>query len=283
MSLWEDYLAEQGDILMEGVPESLSDSIYSWLYSVAEGLSAPYKAAQQIKNKFRIDAAIPSRRPNNYLDPGAAWKFSNFLMNVAYSNPGLFFVIVDYMLVNGMVAPHIANNLMSIFDDANHKYKVEKIAQGYSLVERVPQEDLDLMSNALGGKGVYSSEFRDAFSELYSTMPNYTAAAGEAFQALESALKYHLGDDKGKNLGALLGWLKDHRSEWNYRVASDEQHDAEEHFLSLVDFVNKAFRKVKHGQSDKKLTVEKEHAETILRVVALLIFELENTINITKI
>jgi hypothetical protein len=283
VSLWEDYLAEQSDVLMEGVPESLSDSIYSWLYSVAQGVAQPFTAAQQIKNKFRIDAAIPTRRRNNYLDPGAEWKLANFLMNVAYDNPSLFFVIADYMMVNGMIPSHLASSLRVILDDANHKYKVVEIAQGHSLVERVSQADLDLMSNVLGGKGIYASEFRDAFSKLYGTDPDYTSAAGEAFQSLESALKFYLGDDKGKNLGALLGWLSDHRDNWRYSVASDEQRDAEEHLIYLVDFVNKAYRKVKHGQADKKLTVEKKHAEVILRVVALLIFELENTIEIAQV
>ncbi len=136
------------------------------------------------------------------------------------------------------------------------------------------------MGSALTGKNVYASEFQDAFSELYGTKPDYTAGTGEAFQSLESALKFYFGDDKGKNLGALLNWLSVNKNMWEYSVQSDGQIDAQEHFISLVDFVNKSFRKVKHGQADTKLKIDKKHAEVVIRTVAILIFELENTIKI---
>ena len=134
------------------------------------------------------------------------------------------------------------------------------------------------MEHVLDSDQVYASEFYDGFTKIYGPNPDYTGGTSEAFQALESALKFHLGEDKGQNLGAILGWLKANSSKWTYVPASPGQDDAGEHFLGLINFVNKSYRKVKHGQPEAKLTVDAKQAETVLRAVALLIYELENTI-----
>jgi hypothetical protein len=281
MSLWEQYQNEHADdVLIVDVPESMQDALLNWLYDMAKYVNNAHAYAQGIKNKFRISSTIPTRYANNYSDPPEYWMLARFLYNIALSDSQLFFVLIDYMLANSAIRRMHAEPLGLLLDNAGHKYRVQKSHQIYTITERIPAEELKLMETALTGKNIYASEFRDAFKELYGTNPDHTASAGESFQALESALKFYFGEDKGKNLGAILDWLKKNMSAWSYSVAADGQIDAQEHFISLVDFVNKSYRKTKHGQANVKLAAEKEHAETILRVVALLIYELENTIDI---
>lgn len=283
MSLWQDYKQKRVDgILIEGVTRSMAPLLVDWLMEIANRhFFEPYQMAITIQNRLRINnVAVPRTRPNNYLEADDDYKFMAFLMGVAEQDGELFFVALDYLIQQ--IPYGFSLKLARILDDAGHKYQVQSMGEEASIVERISEEDRALMGDILKSKKVYASEFQDAFKELYGQKPNYTNAAGEAFQAIESALKYYLGDDKGQNLGALAGWLRDNRKSWTYNSPSDEQVDAENHFLSLVDFVNKSYRKVKHGQAQEKLSVNKKHAAVILRVVSLLIFELENTIDIHR-
>lgn len=184
------------------------------------------------------------------------------------------------MFATDIICDDHALSLKAILDNAGHKYSLKKDGQVFNIVQRISSEDLSLMEPAIEGKNVYASKFRDSFKELYGIKPDYTAAAGEAFQALESALKYWLGDDKGNNLGAILDWLKRNKTKWVYSAQSDAQTDAEHHFLSLIDYVNRSYRKTKHGQANKKLTIDKEPAEILIRIVAILLFELENAVKL---
>jgi hypothetical protein len=280
MSLWKQYQKEHAnDVLIEDVPESMQGTLHNWLTTMAEYVNNPYAYAQGLKNRFRIETSIPTRYANNYSDPPEQWMLARFLYSIALSDSDLFFILIDYMLAKTDIISMHSESLESILDNAGHKYTVQRNDQVYTITERIPSQELKLMESALSGKNVYASEFRDAFKELYGTNPDYTASAGESFQALESALKFYFGEDKGKNLGEILNWLKNNMSAWSYAVAADGQTDAQEHFISLVDFVNKSYRKTKHGQANVKLTAKKEHSETILRAVALLIYELENTIS----
>jgi len=284
MSLWDEYQKGRIDeVLVEDLTSSMTPVMFRWLISVAEKrLYDPYQVAIEIKNMFRIDTAIPATRPDSYLPAEPKWRFAQFLLNVSYEDSRLFFTILDYLVQNHLNNANYAKQLGDILDKAGHKYTVKEINEKYVLTERLPDDQRHLMNTVLEGKNVYSSEFYDGFVKLYGTSPDYTQAGLEIFQALESALKFHLGDDKGKNLGEILNWLKTHPKGWSYKNPSDGQEDAEEQIISQIHFVNKAFRKTKHGQSDKKLIITKEHAEVLIRSVSLIIFELENTIELVK-
>ncbi len=173
-----------------------------------------------------------------------------------------------------------AKQLGDILDKAGHKYTVQEINGKFAVTERLPDKQRSLMNSVLHGSNVYSSEFYDGFVKLYGTQPDYTQAGLEFFQSLESALKFYLGNDKGENLGKILNWLETHPKKWRYMHSSDGQTDAEDQFIALINFVNKAFRNAKHGQPDKKLKISKEQAEVLIRSVSLAIFELENAIEL---
>lgn len=282
MGLYEEYKKNHADdVLISEISESMYPAIFAWLNQSMLYVDNPYEQAVHIKNKFRIKLDIPRTPPNNYLELSDLNKLIYFLMRIARSDSRLFFIIIDYMFAKYSALARVAGKKFdSLLRDAGHKYTVRKTDDIAQIVERVPEEEIALMEPVMSGNKTYSSEFRDAFTELYGANPNPTKSAGESFQAVESALKKHLGDDKGSNLGAILNWLDTHRDGWKYNTPSDEQTDANEQFLSLLNFVNKSYRKTKHGQADVKLTVSKSHAEVILRATALIIHELETTIEL---
>jgi hypothetical protein len=85
-------------VLIEDVPESLSDILWGWLYALAKNvLVEPHTMAVRIKNQFRLQEAIPRTRPNNSMAAPAEYSFTAFLMRVAYNDPKKFFTIVDYL------------------------------------------------------------------------------------------------------------------------------------------------------------------------------------------
>jgi hypothetical protein len=282
MSLWQDYQKNrQDEVFIDGLTDSMRPAIFSWLMDIARHrISDPYRLAVEVKNMFRIDLSIPRTRPNNYLTAEPSYRFAQFLLNVADIDSRLFFTIIDYLVQNLLTRDTYPEKLEEILAQAGHKYAIHTIAGQKVLAERLPEEKL--MGHLLESSEIYASEFHDAFVELYGTNPDPTKATGEAFQALESALKFYLGEDKGDNLGAILGWLTNHRSEWSYATPSEGQDDAEEQFLSSVNFVNKSYRKTKHGQAKAKLKIERKHAEVILRSVALLVYQLENQVGLIK-
>lgn len=282
MGLYEKYKASHADdVLIAGISDSMLPAISTWLNQVIPYIDRPYEQAVHIKNKFRIEIAIPQFPPNNYLELTDTQKLIHFLLIIARSNPNIFFIIIDYMFSRYRVFARAGGSSFDVLlRDSSHKFSVKSIEDITQIIERLPEEEVNLMETALNGKNTYSSEFRDAFTELYGASPNPTKSAGEAFQSVESALKKLLGEDKGNNLGAIFNWLETHRDKWRYNTPSDDQTDAGEHFLSLLNFVNKSYRKTKHGQADIKLTVSKVHAEVIIRVTALIIHELENTIEL---
>lgn len=282
MGLFQAYQEEHGDdVLISGVTGSMLPAIATWLNESLGYINEPYAQAVHIKNKFRLDFEIPRTPPNNYLEMSDFKKLVSFLYILAVNDAEKFFIVMDYMFQKYGSLPHYAEGFEAILADAGHEFTVQQVTNRAEIVERLPKEEMDMMKPALNKDTVYSSEFRDAFTALYGTNPDPTKAAGEAFQAVESALKKFLGDNKGDNLGAIYGWLRDHRSGWQYNTPSNGQDDAEEHFLSLVNFMNKSYRKTKHGHADEKLTISKKHAEVILRCTALIIHELENTIELT--
>jgi hypothetical protein len=227
------------------------------------------------KRELRIDLEIPSDYRYE------AVNCSLFMQQLARRDSELFFALVDYLFAKSVgVGFSEASIFMTILDEANHKYTVYEVDGRHQLCERLPKEHAHMIRSLLDHKVVYKSEFTDAFSKIYGRDPNFTDGTGEAFQALESALKFHLGEDKGQNLGALLGWLEHNPTGWDYKCPSAGQTNAEAHFIANVDFVNRAFRAVKHGQVSEKLTVPKLQAEAVLRAVSLSIFELENCIKL---
>lgn len=282
MGLYEKYKTSHADdVLVAGINQSMLPAILTWLNKVMQYVDGPYEQAVHIKNKFRIELAIPKYPPNNYLELSDGQKLIRFLMSIAQSDSNTFFIIIDYMFSRYSALARVgAGSFEALLRDAGHKYAVKSIEGVMQIVERLPEEEVQLMETVLNGKNTYSDEFRDAFTELYGASPNPTKSAGEAFQSVESALKKLLGEDKGDNLGAILNWLMTHRDKWRYNTPSDSQTDASEQFLSLLNFINKSFRKTKHGQADAKLTVSKAHAEVIIRATALVIHELENTIEL---
>lgn len=192
MSLWEQYQKDHvDDILIEDVPESMQDALLSWLHDMAQYVNNAYAYAQGLKNKFRISSTIPTGYANNYSEPPGHWMLARFLYNLALSDSQLFFVVLDYMLANSAIITMNAKSLGLLLDNAGHKYEVQSSGQIYTITERIPAQELKLMETILRGKNIYASEFRDAFKELYGTNPDYTASAGESFQALESALKFY--------------------------------------------------------------------------------------------
>jgi len=282
MSLYSDYKENKTtDVLVEEVNHSMYPILWDWVWSISKKFNDPYKLAARIKNMFKIEDSIPLRRPDSSAPAPNEYKLTKFLMNVTDDDSRLFFTIVDYLFVTyGKSIDLYPGVLEAILVDGGHKFTVQTVESVPTIVERLPTEQKQLMDHALEGSNVYSSEFRDAFIKLYGTNSNPSEATGEAFQALESALKFHIGDDKGQNLGALLAWLINNKHSWSYKFSSSSQDDAEEQFIANVNFVNKSYRKVKHGQAQEKLTVERAHAEVNIRVVGLLIFELENTIEL---
>ncbi len=283
MSLWQDYQSKRTDAaLTDDVSSAMYPVLFHWLIGVAERLGDPVRVAMVVKNKFRIDATIPRTKPHNYLDAPPAWRYASFIMSFA-DDTRLFFTVLDYLVQELLQTTDYPERLERILDDANHKYRVSKINGVRSINEYVSDNDLKLMEHLLSNSQVYASEFRDAFSKAYGIEKDKTGAAGEAFQSLESALKYYLGEDKRDNLGALLAWLRSNKNRWDYIGSSSGQNDAQEQFIELVNFVNKSYRKVKHGQASEKLVVDEKHAEVILRAVSLAIFQLENTIKLKKI
>ncbi len=281
MGLWEKYKKEQEEApLIEGVAQSMVPLLADWLYGVVESrYFEPYQLACDIQNRFRInDIAIPQRRPNNYIEPTNEWKLLTFLMMIADKNSKLFFVVIDYVLQK--VPSSYSSKLKEILDDARHKYQVQIIDGQATIVERITKEEIELMADKLKGEETYESEFQDAFKELYGLDPNYTNSAQESFQALESLLKTYIGPRGGNNLGSLLNWLITNKKKWEYTAYSKDQEDPELHIVSVIDYINKSFRAVKHGQVDSKLKIEKHHAEVILRYVCILIFEFENNIKL---
>ncbi len=283
MSLWQQYETSKiDDVLIQDVPPSMEDVIYTWLFVLATSLGDSETVAKDIKNKFRIDIEIPRHFDHNSQTPSPAWKLANFLLLLARSEPDLFFVIVDYMIHHGYMDNKKVLKLKKILDDAGHKYTVTEIGDKSSINERVSSAELSTMTNLLKGSNIYASEFQDAFKALYGPDPNYTASAGESFQALESALKFHLGEDKGDNLGRILNWLQTNKDKWEYIHQSDGQSDAQDHVISIIDFINKSYRKTKHGQADKKLIIEEEQAQVIIRATSLIIFELETSIKLIQ-
>jgi hypothetical protein len=284
MSLWDEYQKGRiDDVLVEDLTSSMFPVLSRWLNSVAvKRLSDPYQVAAEIKNMFRVETPIPLTRPNNSIQAEPAYRFTQFILNISYGDSRLFFTILDYLVQNVINNDMYAKQLGDILDKAGHKYTVQEINGKFVVTERLPEDQKYLMDAVLNGSNVYSSEFYDGFVKLYGTNPDYTQAGLEIFQALESALKFYLGEDKGDNLGKILNWLETHPNEWIYKHPSDDQDDAEIQFTSQINFVNKAFRKTKHGQPDKKLTITKEHAEVLIRSVSLIIFELENTIELVR-
>lgn len=284
MSLWQQYQKQRQEaLLIEDVPSSMSTSLYSWLYEVAKyRLSDPYQVAVEIRNKFRIGASIPSTRANSYGVAEPEFRFAQFLLNLGWSDPLLFFTVLDYLVQTYLTRDDRPVRLEKVLADAGHKYAVIETGGKYVLAERLPEEHKRLMDGLLQGTSVYSSEFYDAFLKIYGTTPNYTEGAGEAFQALESALKHWLGDDTGQNLGAIVAWMRNNPKKWTYEEPAEGQRDAEVHFVETADFVNQSYRAVKHGHADKKLTVSREQAEAMLRAVSLLIYELEHRIKVIE-
>ena len=283
MSLWQEFQRSNStSTLVEEVTDSMFPVLYEWVSTAASSAGRQYQLATIIKNIFKISIPIPMKRPHNSIEAPDDYKLTQFLINIAVTDSKLFFTVVDYLIQTHGAFTRRATSLEIILNDAGHKYKVLKIDDKYTIMERLPSEQERLMDGILGGQEVYASEFRDAFTKLYGTSSNPTEATSESFQSLESALKFHLGDDKGKNLGAILDWLKNNRDKWTYALPSSGQSDADEAFIANIDFVNKSFRKVKHGQATEKLTVAREHAETNIRTVALIIYELESTIILTE-
>jgi len=282
MGLYEKYKTSHADdALVDGIGQSMFPAIVAWLSKVMQCVERPYEQAVHIKNKFRIELDIHRPPQNNYREFSDDKMLIEFLLSIARTKPNTFFIIIDYMFSKYNALARVgAGSFEALLRDAGHKYTVRDNEGIMQIIERVPKEDLQLMETVLNGKNTYSDEFRDAFTELYGVNPNPTKSAGEAFQSVESALKKLLGEDKGNNLGAIFNWLDTHRDKWQYNTPSDSQDDASEQFLSLLNFINKSFRKTKHGQADVSLTVSKAHSEVIIRATALIIHELENTIEL---
>ncbi len=102
MSLWDEYQkGRTEEVLVEDLTSSMFPAIARWLNSVAtKRLYDPYQVAAEIKNMFRIETAIPTTRPNNYLAEEPAYMFSQFILNVSYEDSHLFFTILDYLVQN---------------------------------------------------------------------------------------------------------------------------------------------------------------------------------------
>lgn len=279
MGLYEEYKeSHTNDVLVSTISKSMYPAILDWLNQSMQWVPDQYAAAVLIKNKFRIDIDIPRSLPGSYSGLSDLDRLIYFLYYIAQSDSQSFFVIIDYMFKQYLQLEISADGLEALLRDAGYMYAVKRINTATEIVKRISEEEFNLMKPLLANEITYASEFHDAFTELYGTKPDPTKSAGESFQAVESALKKYLGSDKGNNLGAIYGWLDTHPEEWKYNAPSDNQDDANKQFLSLLNFINKSYRKVKHGQADTKLTVSKLHAEVILRATALIIYELENTI-----
>jgi hypothetical protein len=267
---WEKYKAGRIDTnTVEGVPNWLTPAIDDWINNLDNTLATVSdRLVLDIKTELRIDSSIGT--------------LHLFLKGLRATDPDLFFAVIDYIFAKfDLLIANDAKRLTTILFKAGHKYTVTITDNDVFLTERLPEEQRQLLESLLSEDNTYKSEFTDAFIRIYGREPDPTAGTGEAFQALESALKFYLGEDKGNNLGAILGWLKQNRKKWSYNSPSEDQNDAGEHFLSLIDFVNKSYRKTKHGQAMAKLKVSKTHAEVVLRATALLIHELENVIQLT--
>lgn len=193
MSLWQEFEQNRShDVLVEEVPSSMYPVLSSWLVSVTDYIDDPYRLAVNLKNIFHIDLAIPNTRPNNYLEAPDHYKLTKFLLDVALNDAKLFFTMIVFLLQTNGLFKNFASQLEEVLYNGGHKYSVQTINGSSSIVERLPTEQKQLMDGILNGQQVYASEFRDA--------------TGEAFQALESALKFYFGEDKGKNLGSLKSW-----------------------------------------------------------------------------
>lgn len=281
MSLWNKYKKTLAETFTSGVTDAMVPTMGSWLHELG---SSNYfegtKVTQEIKNRFRLEYPIQYKRPNNYRNAEDAWVFTNYMLVIASASPEIYFIVLDYLMPR--IPRYLAQKLEEILSDANHVYAVREIDSKYEVTERIKPEEQTIFNEIASGKNVYNTDFKRAFEYLYSVNSDSNNSTFHAFRSLESALKFHAPYEIGQNLGAMLGWLTDHRSKWDYTSPTKGQTNSEDQFLELVRFVNNSYRGVKHGQKGEILNVSKQHAGTVLRAVGMLIYELEATIKFKK-
>ncbi len=299
-SIYQEYQEDNSGLpLTRGIPDFMAHALDAWISKFSGAIGDPYYFSTMIKTKFRFNSVDlgDAKSWANYtrVEPDRDSGILLFAMRALTGESKELFLVIDYWLNNPDVFPlkdevdpdHLIAELKEVLDAATHEYCVSGFIGNYVITQRLTTEDEKLLNISPTEPNAAFSLYRKGFRELYGVDPDNTTGCQDLFKSVESALKHYLdidirdkktGKDRG-GLGELINELcKDNQGWWTYKNPGAGESDAKQHFVGLIKFVNNSLAQDKHGSKKGVRRTSRETAEVVLRVVALVLFKLENSI-----
>ncbi|WP_415853238.1 hypothetical protein [Sinomonas sp. G460-2] len=270
----EDDEVDAYDALVDGVPEWMHSSFWSWVFTA---FHVPLDAQQAYESgqDFGFDRDRLMRferrcrvRVGFVADPNVGKELAN--MQRALERKGLELTLADFLIAEGH--PSRAESLETILHEAGSMWKVGTRAGKPGLVRRVPEAVQDAADRAMASSGHAGKRLAEAWSATFGMRPDPSKAYALSVKAVEDAAIPLVCPTAGNpTLGTVIRQMRDQKN-WSLPMQRDDPDVTSGSALFGIMKMLWAGHADRHGGHEaQRLDITQEEAEIAVMAAVILV------------